>query len=396
TQEFVNETGELRAISGHMLRAAGVQILENNLDNLHSSREENGTLETVDPQDLLEANPSPSSSSTTLSNSSRKQACILVPPSFSTYTPTPPQIYESGKSSINMRVKHHEEQIEIDEVVVKQEVVADKEPSVDAAHVSAATTTVTIDDITLAKALEDLKTSKPNIRGIVIKDHKKPKPVKLKKKDQILFDEEVARKLQQEINEQERLVGERARKEKKANIALIETWEDFQAKLDADYQTELVEESSKKAQEKITQEETSKRAGDELEQEIFKKQKTDDGTCVVRFGNKGKLAPRFVGPFEITERISPLAYRLRLPQVLNGVHDTFYVSNLKTCLADPTLHVPLEEIQVDVKLNFVEESVEILEHEFKKLKWSRISIIKVQGKDVKHLEAKIKYNEECA
>nr|GEY03836.1 hypothetical protein [Tanacetum cinerariifolium] len=54
----------------------------------------------------------PSSSSTTLSNSSRKQACILVPPSFSTYTPTPPQIYKLGKSSIEMRVKHHEEQVE--------------------------------------------------------------------------------------------------------------------------------------------------------------------------------------------------------------------------------------------------------------------------------------------
>ncbi|GJX11932.1 hypothetical protein Tco_0201791 [Tanacetum coccineum] len=55
---------------------------------------------------------SPSSSSTTLSNSSQKQARILVPPSFPTYTPTPPQIYELGKSSINMHVKHHEEQVE--------------------------------------------------------------------------------------------------------------------------------------------------------------------------------------------------------------------------------------------------------------------------------------------
>nr|GEU58899.1 hypothetical protein [Tanacetum cinerariifolium] len=54
----------------------------------------------------------PSLSSTNLSNPSRKQACILVPPSFSTYTPTPPQIYKLGKSYIKMRVKHHEEQIE--------------------------------------------------------------------------------------------------------------------------------------------------------------------------------------------------------------------------------------------------------------------------------------------
>ncbi|GKD01300.1 putative reverse transcriptase domain-containing protein, partial [Tanacetum coccineum] len=76
---------------------------------------------------------------------------------------------------------------------------------------------------------------------------------------------------------------------------------------------------------------------------------------VVRFGKKGKLAPRFVGPFDITERIGKVAYRLRLPQELNNVHDTFNVSNLKKCLADPTLQVPLDEIQVDDKLNFVEE-----------------------------------------
>ncbi|GJZ29042.1 putative reverse transcriptase domain-containing protein [Tanacetum coccineum] len=99
---------------------------------------------------------------------------------------------------------------------------------------------------------------------------------------------------------------------------------------------------------------------------------------VVRFGKKGKLLPRFVGPFEITERIGKVAYRLRLPQELSNVHDTFYVSNLKKCLADPTLQVPLEEIQVDEKLNFVEEPVEVLRREFKKLKRSRIVIVKVR------------------
>ncbi|GJV29433.1 retrotransposon protein, putative, ty3-gypsy subclass [Tanacetum coccineum] len=99
---------------------------------------------------------------------------------------------------------------------------------------------------------------------------------------------------------------------------------------------------------------------------------------VVCFGKKGKLAPRFVGPFEITERIGPVAYSLRLPEELNGVHDMFHVSNIKKCLADPTLQVPLDEIQVDAKLNFVEELVEILEQEFKKLKRSRISIVKVR------------------
>ncbi|GKF31798.1 hypothetical protein Tco_0101596 [Tanacetum coccineum] len=98
---------------------------------------------------------------------------------------------------------------------------------------------------------------------------------------------------------------------------------------------------------------------------------------VVRFGKKGKLAPKFVGPFEIIQKVGPVAYRLDLPQELNGVHDMFHVSNLKKCLADPTLKVPLDEIQVDVKLNFVEDPEEILEREFKKLKRSRITIVGV-------------------
>ncbi|GKE26764.1 putative reverse transcriptase domain-containing protein [Tanacetum coccineum] len=99
---------------------------------------------------------------------------------------------------------------------------------------------------------------------------------------------------------------------------------------------------------------------------------------VVHFGKKGKLAPRFVRPFEIIEKLGLVAYSLDLPEELNGVHDTFHVSNLKNCLADPTVQVPLDEIQVDAKLNFVEESVEILEGEFKKLKRSRIVIVKVR------------------
>ncbi|GJU53075.1 putative reverse transcriptase domain-containing protein [Tanacetum coccineum] len=99
---------------------------------------------------------------------------------------------------------------------------------------------------------------------------------------------------------------------------------------------------------------------------------------VVRFRTKGKLAPRFIGLFEILEKVGLVAYRLRLPEILNGVHDTFHVSNLKKCLADLTLQVPLDEIRVDAKLNFVEEPVKILERGFKKLKRSRIAIIKVR------------------
>ncbi|GKA62625.1 putative reverse transcriptase domain-containing protein [Tanacetum coccineum] len=86
----------------------------------------------------------------------------------------------------------------------------------------------------------------------------------------------------------------------------------------------------------------------------------------------GKLAPRYVGSFEIFERIGPVAYRLKLPEELSGVHDMFYVSNLKKCLADASMHVPLDEIKVDKTLRFVEEPVEIMDRER-----SRISLVKV-------------------
>ncbi|GJV71551.1 putative reverse transcriptase domain-containing protein [Tanacetum coccineum] len=99
---------------------------------------------------------------------------------------------------------------------------------------------------------------------------------------------------------------------------------------------------------------------------------------VVHFGKRSKLSPRYVGPFEIVERVGPVAYRLRLPQELVGVHDTFHVSNLKKCLADVTLHVPLEEVKIDDKLHFVEEPMEIMDREVKKLKKRRIPIVKVR------------------
>ncbi|GJY01421.1 putative reverse transcriptase domain-containing protein [Tanacetum coccineum] len=99
---------------------------------------------------------------------------------------------------------------------------------------------------------------------------------------------------------------------------------------------------------------------------------------VVRFGKKGKLAPRFVGPFEILKRIGPVAYRLRLPEELSSVHDTFHVSNLKKCLADANLHVPLDDIKVDKTLHFVEEPLEIVDREVKTLKCSKIPIVKVR------------------
>ncbi|GJR73801.1 putative reverse transcriptase domain-containing protein [Tanacetum coccineum] len=94
--------------------------------------------------------------------------------------------------------------------------------------------------------------------------------------------------------------------------------------------------------------------------------------------NRRKLAPRYVGPFEILEKIGPVAYRLRLPEELSSVHDTFHVSNLKKCLADANLHVPLDEIKIDKTLRFVEEPVEIMDREVRSLKRSKISLVKVR------------------
>ncbi|GJS36284.1 putative reverse transcriptase domain-containing protein [Tanacetum coccineum] len=99
---------------------------------------------------------------------------------------------------------------------------------------------------------------------------------------------------------------------------------------------------------------------------------------VVRFGKKGKLAPRYVGPFEILKRIGLVAYRLTLPEELNSVHDTFHVSNLKKCLADANLHVSLDEIKVNKTLRFVEEPVEIMDREIKKLKRRKVALVKVR------------------
>ncbi|KAI3676156.1 hypothetical protein L1987_85756 [Smallanthus sonchifolius] len=99
---------------------------------------------------------------------------------------------------------------------------------------------------------------------------------------------------------------------------------------------------------------------------------------VIRFGKRGKLNPRYVGPFKIVKRIGPVAYQLVLPEGLSGVHNVFHVSNLKKCLADESLAVPLEELHIDEQLCFIKEPVEIMGREVKTLKRSKIPIVRVR------------------
>ncbi|GJW04322.1 hypothetical protein Tco_1563178 [Tanacetum coccineum] len=99
---------------------------------------------------------------------------------------------------------------------------------------------------------------------------------------------------------------------------------------------------------------------------------------VVRFGKRGKLHHRYVGPFKVLEKVRAIAYNLELPQELSRVHNMFHVSNLKKCYADEPLAVPLDGLHIDDKLHFVEELVEIMYREVKQLKRSRIPIVKVR------------------
>ncbi|GJV82930.1 putative reverse transcriptase domain-containing protein [Tanacetum coccineum] len=99
---------------------------------------------------------------------------------------------------------------------------------------------------------------------------------------------------------------------------------------------------------------------------------------VVHFGKHEKLSLRYIGPFKILARVGPVAYTLELPEVLTGIHSTFHLSNLKKCLVEGYIVVLMEEIQFDDKLHMIKEPVEIVDREVKRLKQSRIPIVKVR------------------
>nr|GFA87616.1 putative reverse transcriptase domain-containing protein [Tanacetum cinerariifolium] len=98
---------------------------------------------------------------------------------------------------------------------------------------------------------------------------------------------------------------------------------------------------------------------------------------VIRFGKRGKLNPRYIGPFKVLAKVGTIACRLKLPQQLSRVHSTFHISNLNKCLSDEPLAISLDEIHIDDKLYFVEEPVDIMNRKVKQLNKSCILIIKV-------------------
>ncbi|KAL3745910.1 hypothetical protein ACJRO7_014929 [Eucalyptus globulus] len=96
-----------------------------------------------------------------------------------------------------------------------------------------------------------------------------------------------------------------------------------------------------------------------------------------RFGKKGKLSPRYVGPFEILERIGNLAYHLALPPRLAQVHDVFHVSMLRKYEPDPTHVLNFEELDVDDRVSYVESPVQIVDRKEQVLRTKTIPLVKV-------------------
>ncbi|WMV54602.1 hypothetical protein MTR67_047987 [Solanum verrucosum] len=97
---------------------------------------------------------------------------------------------------------------------------------------------------------------------------------------------------------------------------------------------------------------------------------------VMKFGKKGKLSPRYIGPYRISKRIGNVAYELELPQELAAVHSVFHVSMLKKCMGDPSLIIPTEDIGIKDSLSYEEISVQILDRQVRKLRTKEVASIK--------------------
>ncbi|WMV25953.1 hypothetical protein MTR67_019338 [Solanum verrucosum] len=97
----------------------------------------------------------------------------------------------------------------------------------------------------------------------------------------------------------------------------------------------------------------------------------------MRFGKKGKLSPRYVGPYRILKMIGKVAYELELPADLAAVHPVFHISLLKKCVGDLASIVPLESVAVKDSLSYEDVPVEILDRQVRKLRNKEVASVKV-------------------
>ena len=99
---------------------------------------------------------------------------------------------------------------------------------------------------------------------------------------------------------------------------------------------------------------------------------------VIRFRKRGKLVPRYIGPFRVTAMVGRVAYRLELPDELSQINDTFHVSRLRKCIADDSTVVPLKDIQVDASLNYIERPITIIDRKVKVFRNKEVPLVQVQ------------------
>ena len=123
----------------------------------------------------------------------------------------------------------------------------------------------------------------------------------------------------------------------------------------------------------------------EIDEKVFLK--VSPWNKVMKFGKKGKLSPRFIGPYEVIEKVGPVAYRLALPPELEKIHNVFHVSMLKRYKSDPSHVVSSETIELRPDLTYEEDPIEILTREVKDLKKKKIPLVKVLWRNNKTEEA---------
>jgi hypothetical protein len=99
---------------------------------------------------------------------------------------------------------------------------------------------------------------------------------------------------------------------------------------------------------------------------------------VQRFGIKGKLAPRYIGPFEITEVCGPVAYRLQLPPQLAAIHDIFHVSQLRKCVKVPTKIIDPQAIEIESDITYIEHPIRVLDTKERSTRRDTIKMFKIQ------------------
>ena len=114
----------------------------------------------------------------------------------------------------------------------------------------------------------------------------------------------------------------------------------------------------------------------------------------MRFGKKGKLSPRFIGPFEILERVGEVAYKLALPPLLASVHNVFHVSMLKKYIQNSSHVLSYKQLELDSDLSYEEQPIQILDKEEKQLRNRKIPLVKVLWKNHSVEEATWEHEDE--